>query len=287
MTAKPFLVTGSPGQVGQLRSWGCKSTVYIEFVDKAVGPCALAPGPSFPPIPVTGGNPQLAVCICWCVLCPTRCFAECFLYIASSSGQLPDEPGAIVTCTLKVTNLRLAEMEHKPQSVRHLIRLSSSKYLLTSFLWMHIVCLHVIMSLTSIFLGASCGLHTELGAGCSSEDRTRSHPQAQPCGADGRPSDPTRTLAHTHGSFPDAESHEGDIQGGWGVMAGPASARAVDREEVRPGEGASQVSKGRGPGPAGRGRGLSRLPSPPPSRESQRRPLPVSGRRVTGPDLGH
>lgn len=38
---------------------------------------------------------------------------------------------------------------------------------------------------------------------------------------------------------------------GWGVMAGPASARALDREEVRPGERASRVPKGRGSGVEG------------------------------------
>lgn len=178
-----------------------------------MGPCALAPGPSFPPIHhKRESSPSSLRSLGTSCAPPGVRSAECFLYIASSSGQLPDEPGVIVICTLKVTNLRLAEMEHEPQSVRLLLRLSSSKYLLTSLLWIHSVCFHVIMALTSIFLGASCGLHTELGAGCSSEDRTRSHPQAQPCGADGRPSDSTRTLARAHRSFPDAESREGDVQ---------------------------------------------------------------------------
>lgn len=73
----------------------------------------------------------------------------------------------------------------------------------------------------------------------------------------------------------------------WGVMARPASIRAVGSEEVRPGEGASLVPRGREYGPAGLGRGLSSLLSLPLYWESQRRPLRVSGRPVTGSALGH
>lgn len=122
-------------------------------VDKAVRSCAMGSWPSFPPVPVTRGNPHRSssrlssVCSAPLGLLGVSLSALCTF--ASFSPQLPHDPGAIIVRTLKATNLRLVKMEQEPWSVR-LLSQSSSKYLLKSLLWINILCLNPVIASTDI-----------------------------------------------------------------------------------------------------------------------------------------